>query len=100
MKTRKKNPRPATIKRRAFYLRKKLELINFLGGRCIDCGEENPELLTFDHKRGYRDWEPSEVHATKRMRIYTEEAIQGLIQLLCKHCNPAKGDSADSDVPF
>lgn len=46
--------------------------------------------LTFDHING-RNWDIRRVHATKRMRIYTEEAAAGLLQLLCLSCNSSKG---------
>lgn len=93
-----KLPRPATVKRRAYYARKKQELIDFLGGACAHCG--TTKNLTFDHKEGWRTWEPREVHSTKRLRLYTEDALNDLLQLLCASCNSAKCDSAEDAVPF
>lgn len=97
-RTRVRNPRPGTVARREVYRRRKEALIEFLGGRCVNCG--STKRLTFDHVKGERDWEPREVHATKRLRIYTEEALNDLIQLLCVHCNPAKGNSPEEDDTF
>lgn len=99
-RTRVPDPRPGTLTRREVYRRRKLALIDFLGGRCVNCGESRVWLLTFDHISGHRNWEPREVHSTKRLRIYTEEALNDLIQLLCVHCNPAKGNSPEDDETF
>lgn len=52
--------------------------------------------LTFDHING-RDWDIRRVHATKRMRIYTEEAAAGLLQLLCLSCNSSRGQPVPGD---
>lgn len=89
-----RRPRPSTLRRRALFERRKEALIEFLGGKCVDCG--TTENLTFDHIDGYRDWEPREVHSTKRLRIYTDEALNDKIQLLCGWCNSSKSDSCDT----
>lgn len=90
-------PKPGTIARRAHYRRVKRDLEKQLGGKCVDCG--GTVRLTFDHIHG-RDWDIRRVHATKRLRIYQEEADAGLLQLLCLWCNSRKGQPADPDVPF
>lgn len=89
------NPAPSTIWRRDLAERRKAALIDFLGGQCVECGSATN--LHFDHKDG-RDWEPREVHYTKRLRIYTEEAIEGKIQLLCGFCNSSKADACDTEI--
>ena len=38
------------------------------------------------------------MHYTKRLRIYTEEAIEGKIQLLCGFCNSSKADACDTEI--
>jgi len=96
-RTRKRNPKPSTIRRRKLFAKRKQELIDFLGGACAHCG--TTENLTFDHT-GTRDWNHSEVHATKRLRIYLDEACHGLGQLLCLKCNSAKGESPEDDETF
>ena len=96
--TRKPFARPSTIARRALYERRKAELIRLVGDRCAHCGRKSK--LTFDHIDGHRDWEPREVHGTKRLRIYLEEARAGLIQPLCIHCNSSKSDSPEEDENF
>lgn len=97
---RKKNPKPGTIGRRKHYANAKAKLIELLDSACAHCGETDPALLTFDHKNGIRDWEPRSVHATKRMRIYLQEARAGLGQLLCLSCNSAKQGSPEDDETF
>ncbi len=91
-------PAPGTVSRRALYERRKAALIEFLGGQCVNCGRKRK--LTFDHISGHRDWDPRRVHSTKRLRIYTEEALNDLLQLLCVYCNSAKGDSPEDDEAF
>lgn len=92
-RTRKENPKPSTIARRRLYARRKKQIIDVLGGVCAHCGTDRN--LTFDHIDGVRDWDPRTVHATKRLRIYLEEAEAGLGQLLCLSCNSAKGDGPE-----
>jgi len=88
-----------TLSRRKTYAKKKSDLVQYLGGCCRQCGSIID--LTFDHIDG-RDWDIRAVHSTKRIRIYREEAEQGLLQLLCLSCNSAKGDprSNQPEEPF
>jgi len=88
-----KNPRPGTIWRRTYYDYHKARLIEFLGWKCAECG--TTEDLTFDHIDGDRDWEPKKVHSTKRIRLYTEDALNDKIQLLCRKHNSSKSDTSD-----
>lgn len=84
------DPAKKTIRRRKVYQKRRDALIEKLGSKCVECGEETAEKLTFDHIHG-RDWDIRKVHGTKRLRIYAEEAEAGKIQLLCLSCNSAKG---------
>lgn len=93
-----RRPRPGTISRRALTERRLIELRLLLGDRCVHCGRT--DKLTVDHTEGWRTWEPREVHYTKRLRIYIEEARKGMCQWLCIYCNSSKGDSAEDAVPF
>jgi len=90
---RKRKPKPGTIWRRNYYERHKAALIDFLGGRCTQCGVTTD--LTFDHISGDRDWEPSEVHSTTRLRMYETDALNDKLQLLCIRCNSSKSDASD-----
>ena len=83
---------PNTLKRRKLFAARKAALVAQLGGKCAECGTSDD--LTFDHLFP-RDWHPRSVHATKRLRIYAEEAAAGKIQLLCGTCNSRKGRPAD-----
>lgn len=98
-KQRKRKPKPGTVRRRNHYQRARLSLIETLGGKCVECGCGELKELTFDHTYG-RDWDVRSVHATKRLRIYTEEAARGLIQLLCLSCNSSKGKPDSEEIPF
>lgn len=105
VRPRKKNAKPGTLARRRHFDRKRAELVAMLGGKCAECG--SIKELTFDHIHG-RTWDIKAVHATKRLRIYTQEAKDGKLQLLCLTCNSAKGQpdndpfvpTEESEVPF
>ena len=93
-----RNPAASTVRRQGVYSRRKDALYAFLGNCCSQCG--TTEDLTADHKSGSRDWEPRDVHSTKRMRIYLQEAMDGKIQLLCRAHNASKSDSPEDDETF
>lgn len=95
---RKPNCKPGTQRRRDHYSRAKTQLISDLGGKCVECNAT--ENLTFDHIYG-ATWNYRKVHSTKRLRLYREEARQGLLQLLCGSCNSRKKRPEEcSDEPF
>lgn len=94
---RKRSKNLHTLRRRAYYAKKKAELVQLLGGCCKKCGSIVD--LTFDHING-RDWDIRAVHSTKRIAIYRREYEEGKLQLLCLSCNSAKGDQRVSDEPF
>lgn len=93
-----KRPRPGTRWRRKYYETHKATLIELLGGKCVYCGAT--EKLTFDHVNGDRDWVPSQVHSTKRMRLYEQDFLEDKLQLLCVKCNSSKSDSPEEDESF
>lgn len=95
---RKRRIKKATEYSRKCYRSRRDALILFLGGMCCSCG--STVKLTFDHISGDRDWVPNQVHSTKRMRLYLQEAEQGKLQLLCNACNAAKLDSPEEDDFF
>lgn len=63
-------------------------LLHWLGGLCAVCGAQ--ERLTFDHPQG-RSWCLQRLNARSRLRVYTWEADQGLLRILCHRCNSADG---------
>ena len=70
-------------------VKRRLKLIQELGGECVQCGSiSNLEL---DHIHG-KDWVARELGSDQRVCLYIKEAAQGLIQVLCKSCNVKKGD--------
>ncbi len=93
---RKRTRNPNTLKRRKLYSARKAALVERLGGKCAQCGATTD--LTFDHLLP-RTWKSKDVHATKRLRLYAEEAERGEIQLLCGRCNSSKG-APESDDTF
>lgn len=74
---------------RAYYRRRHAELIAFLGGVCVQCGAT--ENLQVDHIDS-RTWDIRKCNRHTRIARYWREAMQGLVQVLCKSCNSSKGD--------
>lgn len=72
-------------------IRRRRELIEELGGKCVSCGEIEYEKLEFDHIHG-KDWSARGKSTDQRMCRYIKEAALGLLQILCKKCNDQKGD--------
>lgn len=68
--------------------KKRKWLIEKLGGKRVLC--DSTYLLEFDHLKP-RTWQTRDMNRARRMKLYIEEAAKGLIQLLCKKCNGAKG---------
>lgn len=63
---------------------KRQELIDFLGGKCALCGEKVD--LEIDHPNG-RNWDVRALSSYSRVVRYWQEALQGLIRVLCSTCN-------------
>lgn len=81
------NSKTAYHRERAAILRDKL--VRRLGGCCVQC--ESIDELQFDHiDPRTRTWVARRCSQWGRMRRYWNEALQGLIQLLCKSCNRKK----------
>ena len=78
--------------RRATIQTRRSALVQRLGGACeAACDWEvcSPDLQ-FDHKNG-RDYDLRALDQYTRIRLYEEEAEQGLIQILCGYHNRVKG---------
>lgn len=75
----------------------RLTLIERLGSKCERCGNDNVDVLEFDHRYG-RDWEPRKTSYYSRMVRYRREIEQGggLIRLLCGKCNLAERKTNDN----
>lgn len=71
------------------YRRRRAELIERLGGECLDCGAN--ESLEFDHLET-RTWIAAQKSRWSRIAHYEREAAEGLIELRCKSCNKKKGE--------
>ncbi len=82
--------------------RARAQLIQELGGQCMDCRETRPEHLTFDHIQAWtRNWECTGKSTDQRMIHYRREAAAGLLQLLCMKCNARKSQTVDAKTsPF
>lgn len=75
---------------KAWARRRRRELITELGGKCVDCGETQYELLTFDHIYG-KDWSARGKSTDQRMCHYVREHRQGLLTIRCNVCNARRG---------
>lgn len=76
-----------------YYYKKREQLINFLGGKCVRCGETNHMLLEFDHIDPFMKSMDVSSHITSSNVIQTE--IHKL-QLLCKECHKIKSREDNS----
>lgn len=64
--------------------RRRVELIERLGGKCEIC--KSRKKLEIDHPHG-RDWKVEKVASHMRIKIYEAEAARGEVRLLCSDCN-------------
>jgi len=77
-----------TARHASWAQRKREDLIEKLGGKCVKCGTR--EDLEIDHING-RDWNPREYSQKGRVIRYCREFVLGLLQVLCGTCNKEKG---------
>lgn len=73
-------------KQTLYAQRVRSELINKMGGVCVDCGADDQDKLEFDHVHG-RDYEPKKLSYSARLARYRREFEAGLLRLLCADCN-------------
>jgi hypothetical protein len=70
------------------YLRR-LEVIEYLGGKCMHCGFTDIRALQFDHKQGGGTQDRKTCSLPKLMRLILAGKRPD-IQLLCANCNSIK----------
>jgi hypothetical protein len=78
---------------RLMYKERRLELIDEMGGVCVECDERDPDLLEFHHKHE-RTWTCRDKNRWTRLAIYKREWAAGKIELLCASCNKKAGKPA------
>jgi len=77
------------------YWKAKIKVIEHYGGKCVCCGESNPEFLTVDHVNNdgkkHRTEKPFSVGNNFYKTLIKEDFNVGYeLQLLCWNCNLAK----------
>lgn len=80
-----RNPRTARLA--SWAKRERERLIQELGGACAYCGARR--RLEIDHIKG-TTWVLAKKSRWMRVVIYRREAMNGLLQVLCRHCNARK----------
>lgn len=76
--------------RYALARRRKLALVNMLGGKCEACGTR--ENLTIEHKEG-RDYDIRKLSSWQRLKRYWREYNSGVkLSLRCLSCNSKGGN--------
>lgn len=88
-------------RQRAWARRVRAQLIEQLGGKCVDCGAT--EELEFDHLVPRR-WVCRHKDPSWRMSLIRAEIAAGEIALRCAECNKRKGvpepPPPPEDAPF
>lgn len=75
-------------RQRQWAKRARRQLIDQLGGRCVDCGTTDD--LQLDHKY-QRTWKCRELDTSRKVAMYRREAARGLLEVRCGTCNRKKG---------
>lgn len=74
-----------------------------LGARCEYCWTEEKKLnkrrLEFDHTCG-RTWRLDKTSHYRRLRILSQEALDGLIKLCCRRHNMKRYHERSEELPF
>jgi hypothetical protein len=79
------------INRQKRVAKQRKEIIEFLGGKCVECGFSDERALAIDHKFGGGTKERKEIggayysHIIKKLKSGTDE-----YQILCFNCNQIK----------
>lgn len=79
------------IKQRERYKQQRLDCLKQYGNKCICCGEDRPEFLSFDHIAG-GGTKHRRMERAGRITIWlTKNGYPPGFQILCHNCNMAKG---------
>lgn len=94
----KQNPRPSFSNRckecarlygRVWYRKQKQTTLEYYGGKCVCCGEDNEKFLTIDHV--YNDgFEYRKKMTHKIWRWAINNNFPDTLQILCWNCNMGK----------
>lgn len=78
-------------RQREWAKRARLQLIESLGGKCVDCG--SVEELQLDHIEPctWAERRPF-MEQSQRLSVMRREAKEGKITVRCKRCNVSKGN--------
>jgi 5-methylcytosine-specific restriction endonuclease McrA len=79
-------------RQREWAKRARRVLLRELGGKCLDCGNEEESDLEFDHIEP-ATWDRSKVEFSARISRYRREAKEGKLAVRCRSCNASKRDN-------
>lgn len=90
---REKNKEYAAIYQRDWKRKRRLQVIDHYGGRCLCCGETRWQFLALDHKDGGGTKHREETGARGDAMIdwILKNNFPDLFQILCHNCNQARG---------
>lgn len=74
---------------RDWNLKKKSEIYQKYGGKCVCCGETNPAFFTIDHVNGGGNQERRE-YKSQTWKLVIKNGYSDKYQILCYNCNNAK----------
>lgn len=78
---------------RDYNTRRRQELLDFMGGKCVRCGFDDARALQVDHVNGGGTKEWARVNSPARRAMI--KANPGRYQLLCANCNWIKKHEKD-----
>jgi 5-methylcytosine-specific restriction endonuclease McrA len=80
------------VLRRIQVIKKRLEMIQAYGGKCISCNETHPLFLTLDHINNNGSCEPTSAGTDfyQHLKSFGYPGNGTQLQLLCHNCNAKK----------
>lgn len=84
----------------AYFKRKRLEVIEFLGSKCVRCGFSDIRALQLDHINGGGCKESKSIGSTTMYLRYSQNLVlaKEKLQVLCANCNWIKRYERDETV--